>query len=55
VAAYIRSFSVSVCCTVRQWTELKQCVLTTRRCISMDYFNNCNFSKQKLMISLMMA
>jgi len=30
-------------------------VLTTHRCILMDYFNNCNFSKHKLMRSLMMV
>ena len=28
---------------------------TTHRCILMDYFNNCNFSKQKLIRSLMMV
>ena len=27
----------------------------THRCILMDYFNNCNFSKHELMRSLMMA
>jgi len=27
-------------------------VLTTHRCILMDYFNDCNFSKHKLMRSL---
>ena len=30
-------------------------VLTTDRCILMDYFNKCNFSKHKLMRSLMMV
>ena len=30
-------------------------VLTTHRCILMDCFNNCNFSKHKLMRSLMMV
>jgi len=29
--------------------------LTTHRCILMDYFINCNFSKHELMRSLMMA
>jgi len=28
-------------------------VFTTNRCILMDYFNNCNFSKHKLMRSMM--
>ena len=30
-------------------------VLTTHRCILVDLFNNCNFSKHKLMRSLMMV
>jgi len=30
-------------------------VLTTHRCILMDYFKNCNFSKHKLMRSLMLV
>jgi hypothetical protein len=30
-------------------------VLTTHRCILMDYFNNCNFSKHELMRPLMMV
>ena len=30
-------------------------ILTTHRCILMDCFNNCNFSKHKLMRSLMMV
>ena len=30
-------------------------VLTTHRCILMDYFNNNNFSKHKSMRSLMMV
>jgi hypothetical protein len=30
-------------------------VLTTYRCILIDYFNNCNFSKHELMRSPMMA
>ena len=30
-------------------------VLTTNRCILMDYFNNCNFSKHKLMRYLTMV
>jgi len=30
-------------------------VLTTHRCILMDCFNNCNFSKHKSMRSLMMV
>jgi len=30
-------------------------VLTTHRCILIDYFNNCNFIKHKLMRSLMMV
>jgi len=30
-------------------------VLTTYQCTLMDYFNNCNFSKHKLMLSLMMV
>jgi len=29
--------------------------ITSHRCILMDYFNNCNFSKLKLMLSLMMV
>ena len=29
--------------------------LTTQRCILMDYINNSNFSKHKLMRSLMMV
>jgi len=37
---------VYVCCTT---------VLTKHRCILMDYFNNCNFSKHELMRSLMMV
>jgi len=28
-------------------------LLTTHRCILVDYFNNCNFSKHELMRSLM--
>jgi len=30
-------------------------VFTTHRCTLMDYFNNCTFSKHKLMRSLMMV
>ena len=30
-------------------------VLNTHRCILMDYFNNCNFSKHILVRSLMMV
>jgi len=30
-------------------------VLTTHRCILMDYFNDCNFSKHQLMRPLMMV
>ena len=30
-------------------------MLTTHRCILMDYFNNCNFSEHKLMRSLIMV
>jgi len=30
-------------------------VLTTHRCILLDHFRNCNFSKHKLMRSLMMV
>ena len=37
---------VYVCCTT---------ILTTNRCILMDYFNNCKFSKHELMRSLMMV
>ena len=37
---------VYVCCTT---------ILTTHRCILMDYFNNCKFSKHELMRSLMMV
>jgi hypothetical protein len=29
--------------------------LTTRRCILIDYFNNCNFQQDQIMRSLMMV
>ena len=30
-------------------------VLTTHRCILMDYFDNCNFNKHKLMRPMIMV
>jgi len=45
VAAYVRSLLVSVCCSYFPHTDV----------FLKDYLNNCNFSKHRLMRSLMMV
>ena len=42
-------------CTIIREHSHTTTVLTTHRCVLMDYFNSCNFRKHELMRSLMMV